>query len=114
MSPLARLWHEHRLALLVFVAAAAMALFFGVRTAVFWVYWSDPAHRDMAIEGWMTPGYVARSWQVEREVVGEALGLAPGTGGRLTLAEIAAARDVSLDEIEAGLMAAVAAARAAQ
>ncbi len=111
MSTFARLWHEHRLVLLAFAAALAVTLFFLVRTAVFWVYWSDPARRDLAIEGWMTPGYVAQSWQVERELVGAVLGLEPGEARGRTLGEIAAARGVPLAELEAELMAAIAEAR---
>ena len=111
MSALGRLWREHRLVLLAFAAALAVTLFFTVRTAVFWVYWSDPARRDLAIESWMTPGYVAQSWQVEREVVGAALGLDPGEARGRTLEEIAAARGVTLAELEAALMAAIAEAR---
>lgn len=114
MSALARLWREHRTALMLFAAALAATLFFAARTALFWAYWADPARRDLAIEGWMTPGYVAQSWDVGREVVGEALGLVPGEGPRLTLEEIAAARGVPLAEIEAELMAAIDAARAAR
>jgi hypothetical protein len=49
------------------------ALFFAVRLTVFTIYWSDPAHRDQAVEGWMTPGYVARSWDVDPEVIRAAL-----------------------------------------
>ncbi|MDH3264748.1 MAG: hypothetical protein OEM24_12215 [Paracoccaceae bacterium] len=114
MSAFARLWRDHRLVLLAFAAALAVTLFFAVRTAVFWVYWSDPARRDRAIEGWMTPGYVAQSWQVDREVVSAALGLEPGVARGRTLREIAAAQGVPLAELEAALMAAIAGARAGE
>lgn len=114
MSALGRLWREHRLVLLAFAAAVAVTLFFALRTAVFWIYWSDPARRDLAIEGWMTPGYVARSWRVEGAVIAEALGLGPGEAHGRTLGEIAAARGVPLAELEAAVAAAIAAARAGQ
>ena len=78
-----RLWREHRLVFLAFVAALALTALFTIRAAVFAVYWTDPAHRDQAIEGWMTPRYVAHSWDLPRDVVGEALGLDPGGGPRV-------------------------------
>lgn len=113
MSGLGRLWREHRLLAAGFALALVATVVFAVRTAVFWVYWSDPAHRDQGLEGWMTPRYVAHSWGVDRDVVGGALGLAPGGGPRMTLAEIAADRGVPLAELEADLMAAIEAARKA-
>lgn len=112
MSGLARLWRDHRQLLMAFAAAFALALFFAVRMAVSWVYWSDPARREMAIEGWMTPGFVARSWGVERDVIAGVLGLAPGEARGRTLDEIAAARGVPVADLEAAVAAAVAADRA--
>ena len=107
------LWQSHRWLLLGFLAALALTLFFAGRAAVFAVYWSQ--HRDEAIAGWMTPRYVAMSWDVPPEVVGDAMALSrDGTGRRTTLAEIAAARGMSLDALEAELAAAIAAYRAGQ
>ena len=62
-------WRHQRVASLIFVVASLAAAFFAVRLVAAWIYWSDPTHRDAAIEGWMTPGYVAQSWDVPREVV---------------------------------------------
>jgi hypothetical protein len=109
-----RPWRKHRLLVLTFAAAVLLATFFAVRAAVFWAHWSDPANRDQPLAGWMTPGYVARSWGVPRETVGEALGLAPGAGRGMTLAEIAEAQGVPLADLEAQLTAAILAARARQ
>lgn len=114
MTALARLWRERRALVLAFCAAVLLAVFFAVRSALFWAHWSDPARRDEPLAGWMTPRYVALSWNVDRAVVGEALGLEPGGGRRMTLAEIAAAQGVPLSELEARLMAAIEAARTAQ
>jgi hypothetical protein len=108
MSRISRLWRDHRLLLVAFALALAVTLFFAVRTAAFWVYWADPSHHDLAIEGWMTPGYVARSYRVGRAVVGDALGLKLSGDGRVTLAELAAARGVPLDHLEAAMLAAIA------
>ena len=89
MRALAHLWREHRLPLLVFVGGAAVALFFAARLVVFTLYWSDPAHRQQTPDGWMTPGYIARSWHVPREDLSRHLGLEPGPDTHLTLAKIA-------------------------
>jgi hypothetical protein len=105
------LWRAHRWLLLGFLAAVALALFFGVRAVVFSVYWAG--HRDEAIAGWMTPRYVAMSWDVPPEVVGEALSLPrDGTGRRVTLTEVAAAQGVSVGALAGELAGAIAAYRA--
>lgn len=93
-----QLWSRHRWLLIGFVLTVALAVFFGVRALMFTLYWSD--HRDETIAGWMTPRYVAMSWQVPPEVVGEALALQPdGSGRRTTLAELATARGVRVDAL---------------
>ena len=87
-----------------FAAAVLLMVFFAVRTVVFWAHWTDPEMRNLALEGWMTPGFVARSWHVDRGRLSEGLGLDP-RGGRQTLSEIAAARGIPLDELEREIMA---------
>ena len=99
MRELAHLWREHRLPLLVFVGGAAVALFFAARLVVFTLYWSDPAHRQQTPDGWMTPGYIARSWHVPREDLSRHLGLEPGPDTHLTLAEIAGARGIPVETL---------------
>jgi hypothetical protein len=105
------LWARHRWLLIGFVATLALALFFGARALVLTLYWSD--HRDEAIAGWMTPRYVAMSWDVPPEVLGEALALErDGSGRRMTLVEIADAKGTDLRTLEAELEAAIVAFRA--
>ncbi len=112
---IARLWKNHRWLLIAFVVAAALSVFFGVRTVMFTLYWSDPANRDQAIAGWMTPRYVAHSWHVPPEVVQEALGLTgDGAGRRVTLDELATARGIDTATLGAELDAAIAAFRASE
>jgi hypothetical protein len=108
-SALVWLWRYHRVALIGMGLALAVALAFAVRLTVFTIYWSDPAHRDQRIEGWMTPGYIARSWEVDPAVIRATLALEPGT--RPTLAQIAATEGVPLPDLIARLEAAIAAAR---
>ena len=60
----------------------------------------------------MTPGYVAHSWGVPREVAFEALGLPPSPGGPRTMQELAAERGVTVDALAGDLQAAIDAFRA--
>lgn len=96
------------------VIAFAVTLFFIVRMVAFAIYWSDPAHRDQRVQGWMTPGYVAKSWGVPREDIrdlfeGLSLPMVPQPIGK-----IADENDITLDELTAQIEAAIAAHRASQ
>ncbi|EPX81340.1 hypothetical protein [Litoreibacter arenae] len=94
---------------LVFVAV------FSFRAVASFIYWNDEAHQFQPIDGWMTPRYVVRSWQVPPKVVSDALGdRIEGGTPRTSLEEIAEARGVEVEEIIAILEAAIAAHRAAQ
>jgi len=107
-----RLWRRHPVLVSGFALALALALFFALRIAVSMVYWSDPAQRDPVIEGWMPVGYIARAWDVPREVLAEALDLAPGAAPRQSLARIAAEQGVSVEVLKARLALAIAEQRA--
>lgn len=72
-----RLWGSAPIATLVLIASLMVAGGFAVRSVAFWIYWNDPAHRAQAIEPWMTPKYIAHSWDVPLDVVIEALGDVP-------------------------------------
>ncbi|MBF9035621.1 hypothetical protein HKCCE2091_15340 [Rhodobacterales bacterium HKCCE2091] len=112
---LAYLWRTNRVALAAFAATLLLVVFFAVRFTLFAVYWSDPDHREQPIEGWMTPGYVARSWHVDTDVIRAALPPPPDETlpGRLTFARIAAENGIPLPDLIAGVEAAIADARAA-
>ncbi len=112
MTAFGHLWREHRIALLAFVAALVLAVFFGLRLIVFTIYWSDPAHLNQHPEGWMTLGYIARSWDVPREELRAALGLAAEDGRPRALAEIARSRGMPLPDLIAEVEAALRALRA--
>lgn len=114
MESLRYLWRRHRAASIAFALAAALALVFALRFAAFAVYWSDPANRDRKIEGWMTPGYVARSWQVDPALVRKALGGPFEDARRLTIDRIARQTGVPKDRLVADVRRAIAAARAGQ
>ncbi|PJE29946.1 hypothetical protein SAMN06297129_2631 [Pseudooceanicola antarcticus] len=103
MNVLRQLWRSHPLACIGFLAGLSLTLVFLARLALFTFYWSDPAHRAPRPEGWMTPGYVAHSWQLPVEEVAAQLGLTPRRpkGKPPTLSEIARASG----EDEAALLA---------
>ena len=103
---LRHLWQHRRLTLLAFIAASLLAMFFALRLVVAAVYWSDPVHLEQAPDGWMTTGYVARSWQVDPKDVAQALGLDPETHARgVTLEDIAEAQGRPLVDLIADLAA---------
>jgi hypothetical protein len=97
MSAFRHLWTHHRLALLAFLAAALISLLFLVRLTVFTLYWADPAHRNQLAQPWMTPGYLAHSWQLDPTELAQALGIPPGS--RPTLQDIARDRGVPVEDI---------------
>lgn len=106
---------KHAILSMSFAAAGLLTLFFLGRFLVSTVVWSDPDIQDQEIAGWMTPRYVARSWQVEPEVVASGLGIVmDGTGRRATLDEIAVAQGRNIAELIADLDAALAIAKGAR
>ena len=90
VTALRYLWTHHRWGMIGFGAALMLALLFAVRLTVFTIYWADPAHRNQPIAGWMTIGYVGRSWGVPPREIDRRAGLPPPDGGHpLTLEQIA-------------------------
>lgn len=107
------IWTRHRWLLLGFLATAAIALLFAIRVAISLQDW--PEERDADIEGWMTPRYVALSWDVPPEVIVGALSIPrDGSGRRITLDELAKERGIPVETLVAALEAAIAAFRAGQ
>jgi hypothetical protein len=110
MTRVGELWRQNRVLLIGFAITLLVTLFFAVRLVVHAVYWSQ--HRDAELAEWMTIGYVAQSYHVERDDLARAVGLEPGSGRRLTLAEIARRTGRSVGEIETALLSAIQAERA--
>lgn len=103
-----QLWERNKVGLIAFLLALAVSLFFILRLGIFWIYWSDPAHREQPIEGWMTPGYVAYSHHVPKETVVRALGLTPDGHFHKTLDDIAEESGRSVAELKVLLDAVIA------
>ncbi len=102
------LWVHNRYLLLAFVLVIGLAGLFGVRAVTQFIYWSDPAKQDQTLAGWMTPRYVARSYDVPPEVVLAALGIEKGPPRRVSLESLAEAQGMSLAQMQARLQEAVA------
>ena len=99
------LWRRHRIAALLLAAALIAASFFGARLVREAVYFANPAHQRQALEPWMSPRYVARSWDLPPEVIIELMQLRPDAG-RSTVAQVAADLGLTLSELEARVAAA--------
>lgn len=107
ITRIGRIWRAHKVLSLAFLAAILLTLLFGVRMVVFAVYWMDPAHRDQTLEGWMTPRYVAQSYELPPEVTALAIGVPyPPQNRGQTLADIAENQGVTLTELQARIEAA--------
>lgn len=78
------------------LSLAAM-VFFAVRLAADMVYWNDPRHHDQQLEPWMTVGYVARSWDIDRRSLREALELGPAPDHKSSLGQLAHSRNMEFD-----------------
>jgi len=95
-----RLWAAAPIATLVLALALAATALFGTRAVVSYVYWHDPGHREQAIQAWMTPGYIANSWAVPREVVLDALDAPrPPPKGPMNLRELAQYNDTTTEAL---------------
>ena len=106
------LWKARPVLTSAFLLACAVTLFFTGRFAVYTVYWAS--HREIPVQGWMTVGYVARSWGLDGRDIDARAGLPlPEVKGRpQPLSEIAAERGVPVSEVIATVEAAVAELRA--
>lgn len=90
-----------------FALALLGTLVFTVRLGADLLYWSDPARQDQPLAGWMPLGYVARSWDVPREVLVEAARLPEDQRPRRTLEAIALQRGIPLPALIAEIEAAI-------
>ena len=94
------LLRKHRFLFIAFVAALVVTVFFGVRLLVSSLYWPDPDQHDQPVKGWMTPRYVAHSYDLPPGTVREALELEDLDGERRTLADITETSSLNLEEIQ--------------
>lgn len=95
-----KLFRAHPYAATGFLLAAAVTLFFMVRIVMSAIYWADPAHHNETVKPWMTVGYIAKSWHLDPRDIDRIAQLpSPEGHGPWTLAQIAKARDVPIDDV---------------
>lgn len=95
------LWAHHRLAMVAFLALFCIAGFFAFNAIAAAVYWNDPRHQDQPLAAWMTPRYVAQSYDIPPDVLGPALFIDPTEPPRrLRLEDIATANGVTLETLQ--------------
>lgn len=108
------LWTHNRYLLITFLTVLALAGFFGMRAGSQFIYWSDPAHQDQTLEGWMTPRYVSRSYDLPLQIVQEAfLMITDAPPRRISLETLAAKNGLTLAQMQTRLDESVARWRAA-
>jgi len=103
-SRIRHLWANHRRLLLAFSLAVLVMVFFVTRAVVFAVYWSDPKHRNQPLEAWMTPRYVAKSYDVPLNVIVSYLNVSGNAGHKTTLSKVAKSRGTELDTLQVELV----------
>ena len=109
MSFLKFLWAKHPFASVAFALALGGLVVFGSGFVRDTLYFNDPAHRNQDLEPWMTPRYVGMSWDLPPEVLGPLMGLSkdmPRDGRPPRLDEIAARMGITIEELQARVLAA--------
>lgn len=100
-------WQKNKLLVSAFVLVLVAAIAFGI-VAIRKARDFDVA-KEQPVASWMTPRFVAHSWDIPRETMMTILGLEPPGPGRQTLEDIAAQKGVAVEayiaEIEAGIAA---------
>ena len=99
---------KRKLLLSGFVLAALLTLFFMVRAVFFAAHMMDPDRALRPVEGWMTPRYSSRAYDIPRDDMLLLLHLGPEDKPRQPLKKIAATRGIPLAELIAEIEAAIA------
>lgn len=101
-APLRFLWQHHKPTLLLIVLALAVAIFFALRFVNHAHDWHEIRAFNPPIEPWMTPRYIAKSWDVPPDKLANFLQFQQ-TDKRPSIADIAKAQGRSVDELIAQL-----------
>ena len=97
---------RHRPRWLIAAFGLALVLFLAFTLHALWVV----THLETSpgpVQGWMTPGYIVRSYGIAPDVMSQTLGLDPGSARGTTLEEIAKTKGVPLDGLLEAVQAAV-------
>ena len=94
-----------------FLLALGLAIFFAFRLVDAGLHWAE---RRAPLEGWMTVGFVANAWNVDRGELAAALGVPAPPGARVRLEAIGRDTARPLAEVKAEAEAEIARQRAAR
>lgn len=104
-----KLIKAHPIAAPGFLLACVAVAFFAVQLLSGMMYWSDPEHREVTPQAWMTPRYIAHSWEMDPKDLGKALQMPKPAKERPTLSYIAKQRGITVEEVIAEVTAYLAA-----
>ncbi len=99
LSTFARIARLHPLAASLFGFGAVIMVVFVVRTALVTFHWAQPDNRNATPEPWMTPRYVAMSWDIPVTEIATALAIPADMNRRPMLSDIAKARGVPVEQV---------------
>lgn len=106
MKTIKYLWHKHRLLLVGFSVATLVTLVFLTKFTLSLIYWST--HQDVQIETWMPVGYIAKSYEVDRDWLMQQTGLPEGEfHPRLSIEDAAVKSGVNFEEMRARVLLAI-------
>jgi hypothetical protein len=88
---------RRKIMLAIFAIASVLTVFFIARAVFFAFVWMDPDRGIHPIEPWMTPRYIARTYDIPRPEMQFILDLKPDETPRQPLESLAVARGVSVD-----------------
>lgn len=100
-----RLWRKSPALTLAFALALAATLFFGGRAIMFAVTLSYRA--ELPVAGWMTPRYIARTYDLDRDDLKDILDIADRDDLRLPLYTIAREQGAPVTDLIDAVQAAV-------
>lgn len=85
--------------LAIFAVAAVLTTFFIIRAVFFAFVWMDPNRGHHPIEPWMTPRYIARTYDIPRPEMQHILDLGPDETPREPLESLAEARGIAVQSL---------------
>lgn len=110
-----RAYRRHPVLFPLFLFALLAVFWFGLKTTQDMMGAKGRFSADPVVAGWMTLGYIARTWNIPQDVLIESLNLADTPRKRMTISEIALDKGMTppdyAAEVEAALDAWVAANR---
>ncbi len=110
-----RAFRRHPVLFPLFLVALLAVVWFGIKATQDLMAAKTRFSADPEIAGWMTPGYIARTWNIPPEVLLDTLSLTEQPRKRMTISEIALDKGLTppdyAAEVEAALDAWVAAKR---